>query len=244
MIFFYILPFVLSFIYCSLCEFCNSYHCIYCDLPDFMKTLLTIIEHFIYLFLIIGGLKLAFYFLRFSFKGKKKGSENEPTKIDIVSYTQLKEGIRKCHKRQERNITDIVRLQIKASLLQMHDAISLFEGKEDNANGLLLNALNDYGIGLGRLYELSSQLPASVRNDINPFCENAKKCYIQMMDVYIQLNIWERQYQENLEKEDSSKTAELNKIKKLVSKVIEVFNCANNGIIGILFPDTSLTKES
>lgn len=68
------------------------------------------------------------------------------------------------------------------------------------------------------------------------------------MDVYIQLNIWERQYQENLEKENPTKTTESNdkkgKIKDLVSKVIEKFNCANNGIIGILFPDTSLTKKS
>lgn len=238
----------LKFIYCSFCEFCNSCHCMYCNLPDFVKTLLTIIGYFIYLFLIIGGLKLAFYLLRLSFKGKKKGSENEFTKNDSVSYTHLKEVIRKCNKHYERNMADVVRLQIKACLLQMQDAISLFECEKDCANDLLLNALNDYGKGLGRLYELSSQLPVAVRNDINPYCEKAKECYTQIMDVYIQLSIRERQCQENLEKEDSAKTTESNdekgKIKDLVSKVIEEFNCANNGIIGILFPDTSLTKES
>lgn len=242
--FFYIIIFPLKFIYCFLCEFCNSCHGIYCNLLVFVKTLLTIIGYFIYLFLIIWGLKLAFYLLRLSFKGKKKGSENEFTKNDSVSYTQLKEVIRKCHKHHERNMADVVRLQIKACLLQMQDAISLFECEEDGTNKLLLNALNDYGKGLGRLYELSSQLPVSVRNDINPYCEKAKECYTQIMDVYIQLNIRERQNQENIEKEDSSKTTEPNDEKAKVSKVIEEFNCANNGIIGILFPDTSLTKES
>lgn len=163
--FFYIIIFPLKFIYCFLCEFCNSCHGIYCNLLDFVKTLLTIIVYFIYLFLIIGGLKFAFCLLRLSFKSNKKGSENEPIQNDFVSYTQLKGVIRKCHKHHERNMADVVRLQIKASLLQMQDAISLFECEKDCANDLLLNALNDYGKGLGRLYELSSQLPVAVRND-------------------------------------------------------------------------------
>lgn len=200
--------------------------------------MLTIIEYFVYLFLIIGGIRLAFFLLRYN---KKNGDKDQ--KIDENLSKQSPKNANECSKCREECTDSTIRLRIKACLFLMYDSLYLFQNKRCSERTLLHNALNDYGKGLSRLCELCFLLPVTNYDSIKPYCKKIEKCYGDVIELYVKRTVYEEKIlaeKKPGEQTESDKSdVEIDQINQSVSAIIKEFNECRENILKVLSPHES-----